>query len=145
MKAKRILLILLALFILSLAALLVVNLYHYSRDKSPYRTLFVPRLDIGVLKVTYLSADTTRMHEKMLIYNPLPFNLSVHSLLYKLSVSNMEVLKSTYANSFDLRRWDSTWIDMPLTIYNTNFTTIQDKAEQKGTERRKDRIHTNFS
>jgi LEA14-like dessication related protein len=145
MNAKRIVLILLAIFFLSIAAFFVVDLYHYAKDKSPYRTLFAPRLEIGVLEVTYLSIDTTKMHVKMLIYSPLPFNMAVDSLQYKISINDLEVLKSTYATSFDIRKWDSTLIDMPATIYNNNISTIEDKADKKGSDSLVYRIQTTFS
>src|SRR3954468_25002834 len=90
----------LALFI---ALLLVAGIFflidysHYQKDKSPYRTLFIPRMELALFEVTNMSADKADMVGKVLIHNPLPFNLRADSLKYKIFIDGVEVIKSTYA------------------------------------------------
>ncbi len=144
MKAKRILLVLLVLILLPIAVIFVLQFYHYSKSKSPYRTLLIPRLEIGVIEITYLSSDKINMHAKLFIHNPLFFNLTADSLQYKLFIGDVEVIKSTYRKSVTIRKWDSTWIELPVTINNdTLFSTLR-KADEQGKDSVVYRIQTTF-
>ena len=144
MKAKRIILILLALLLLPIAVFFALQFYHYSKNKSPYRTLLIPRLEIGVSEITYLSSDKISMHEKLLIHNPLPFNLTADSLQYKLFIGDVEVIKSTYTKSISIRKWNSTWIDLPITINNAKLLATLNKADAQGKDSVVYRIQTTF-
>jgi len=144
MKAKRIILILLALLLLPIAVFFTLQFYHYSKNKSPYRTLLIPRLEIGVSEITYLSSDKISMHEKLLIHNPLPFNLTADSLQYKLFIGDVEVIKSTYTKSISIRKWNSTWIDLPITINNAKLLATLNKADNQGKDSVVYRIQTTF-
>jgi len=144
MKAKRIILILLALLLLPIAVFFALQFYHYSKNKSPYRTLLIPRLEIGVSEITYLSSDKISMHEKLLIHNPLPFNLTADSLQYKLFIGDVEVIKSTYTKSISIRKWNSTWIDLPITINNAKLLATLNKADNQGKDSVVYRIQTTF-
>ncbi len=144
MKAFKITAIVLAIILLPIILFFAVDLYHYSKDKSPYRTLFIPRLELGVFEVIGLSADRTDMEGKMLIHSPLPFNLAADSLQYKLYISGVEVVKSTYAQSINIKKWDSTWIELPVTIYNDKLLTTLDNADKQGKDSVVYRIHTTF-
>ncbi len=144
MKAKWIVLGLLALLLLPIAAFFAVQFYHYSKNKSPYRTLLIPRLEIGVSEITYLSSDKISMHEKLRIHNPLPFNLTADSLQYKLFIGDVEVIKSTYTKSLTIRKWNSTWIDLPVTINNAKLLATLNKADAQGKDSVVYRIQTTF-
>ncbi len=144
MKAKRIILILLALLLLPIATFFALQFYHYSKNESPYRTLLIPRLEIGVSEITYLSSDKISMHEKLRIHNPLPFNLTADSLQYKLFIGDVEVIKSTYTKSISIRKWNSTWIDLPITINNAKLLATLNKADNQGKDSVVYRIQTTF-
>jgi LEA14-like dessication related protein len=72
------------------------------------------------------------MDEKLLIHNPLLFNFTADSLQYKLFIGDVEVIKSTYTKSLLIRKWNSTWIDLPVTINNEKLLATLDKADQQG-------------
>ncbi len=144
MKALKITLVILAIILLPIILFFGVDLYHYSKDKSPYRTLFIPRLEPSLFEVTDLSADKTDMLGKMLIHSPLPFNLAADSLQYKIYIGDAEVIKSTYSKSLDIKKWDSTWIELPVTIYNDKLLTTLDKADKEGKDSVVYRIQTTF-
>ncbi len=144
MKALRITLIILAIILVPLIVFFGVDFYHYSKDKSPYRTLFIPRLEVSLFEVTDLSADRTDMLGKMLIHSPLPFNLAADSLQYKIYISDVEVIKSTYTKSLNIKKWDSTWIELPVTIYQDKLLTTLDNADKEGKDSMVYRIQTTF-
>lgn len=145
MKKKHIVLIvILALIFVPLIVFIAVDLYHYSQDKSPYRTLIIPRLEAGVFEVTDLELDRTKLNSKMLIKSPLPFNLAADSLQYQIYISGKEVIKSTYAKGINIRRWDSTWINLPVTVYNEKLFAALDDADKLGKDSVVYRIKTTF-
>lgn len=91
-----------------------------------------------------MSADRTDMLGKMLIHSPLPFNLAADSLQYKIYISDVEVIKSTYTKSLNIKKWDSTWIELPVTIYNDKLLNTLDKADKEGKDSVVYRIQTTF-
>ncbi len=144
MKAKRIVLVLLAIILLPIAAFFAVQLYHYSKNKSPYRTLLTPRLEMGVMEITYLSSDKINMHAKLRIHNPLSFNLTADSLQYKLFIGETEVIKSTYKKSLTIQKWNSTWIDLPVTIDSDKLLATLSKADKQGKDSVVYRVQATF-
>lgn len=144
MKKKHIIFLILAILLLPLIGFIAVDLYHYSQDKSPYRTLLIPRLEAGVFEVTDLELHRTKLSSKMLIKSPLPFNLAADSLQYKIYISGVEVIKSSYAKSLNIRKWDSTWIDLPVTVYNEKLFAALDNADKLGKDSVVYRIQTTF-
>ncbi len=144
MKAKRIILVLLVLILLPIAIFFALQLYQYSRNKSPYRTLLIPRLEMGVTEISYLGSDKIIMHEKLLIHNPLPFNFIADSLQYKLFIGGVEVIKSTYAKSLSINKWASTWIDLPVTVNNDKLLGKLNQLEKQGKDSTIYSIQTTF-
>ena len=144
MKALKVSGIVLTIILLAFLLFFSIDLYHYEKDKSPYRTLFIPRLDLSMLEVTDLSAERTDMVCKMLIHSPLPFNLLADSLQYKIYIDNVEIIKSTYAKSINIKRWDSTWLNLPLIIYNNKLLTELNRVKKQGMDSVVYRIHTTF-
>jgi LEA14-like dessication related protein len=144
MKAKWIVLVLLALILLPIAVFFALQFYHYSKNESPYRTLLIPRLEIVVIEINDLSSDEISLHEKLLIHNPLPFNFTADSLQYKLFIGDVEVIKSTYTKSLIIRKWNSTWIDLPVTINNDKLLAALNKADKQGKDSVMYRIQTTF-
>ncbi len=145
MKKKYIvLLIILAVVLIPLIVFIAVDLKHYYADKSPYRTLFIPRLEAGVFEITDLELDRVKLNSKMLIKSPLPFNLAADSLQYQIFISGKEVIKSSYAKSLNIRKWDSTWIDLPVTVYNEKLFAALSEADKLGKDSVVYRIKTTF-
>lgn len=142
---RKIFLSLLGLLLILLAIFFLVDYGHYTKDPSPYRTLFIPRLELSLFEVTSLSADKTEMIGRVLIHNPLPFNLRADSLAYSVFISGVEVIKSTFPKSMDIKRWDSTWIELPVTIYNNKMTGVLKKAENEGKDSVVYRVETSFA
>lgn len=144
MKAKRIVLVLLALILLPIAVFFALQFYHYSKNESPYRTLLIPRLEIVIVEISNLGSDEITMDEKLLIHNPLPFNFTADSLQYKLFIGDVEVIKSTYIKSLLIRKWNSTWIDLPITINNDKLLATLSQADKLGKDSVLYRIQTTF-
>ena len=119
-------------FLLSLFVFFAIDYGHYLRDKSPYRTLFLPRLELSLLEIDALTADQTDMTARVLIHNPLPFDLRADSLHYSIYISGVEVVKSTCQRSLNIKRWDSTWVSLPVTAYHDKLFTVLDNAEKQG-------------
>jgi LEA14-like dessication related protein len=84
------------------------------------------------------------MHGKFRIHNPMPFNLTADSLQYKLFIGDVEVIKSTYTKSLSIRKWNNTWIDLPITINNDKLLSTLSKADKKGRDSVVYRIQSTF-
>jgi len=142
---RNIFLVVLATILLLLVAFFVVDYSHYAKDQSPYKTFIIPRLELSVFQITTLSADKADMVGRMLIHNPLPFNLRADSLQYQVYISGVEVIKSTYAKSIDIKRWDSSWVDLPVTAYNDQLVTVLKQAEKEGKDSVVYEVQANFA
>lgn len=118
--------------LLFLVVFFLIDYFHYLNDPSPYRTLFIPRMELSLFEVTELSADRTDMVAHVLIHNPLPFNLQADNLQYKVYIGGVEVVKSSYAKSLNIKHWDSTWIELPVTTYTDKLMTVLKRAENEG-------------
>lgn len=118
--------------LLALLVFFLIDYSHYAKDKSPYRTLFVPRLEVGAFRITNLTADRTDLTAAMLIHNPLPFNLRADSLQYQIYINGTQVIESSYGHSIDILKWDSTWINLPVTAYTDKLVTVLTSAENRG-------------
>ena len=129
---KKIVLLLLGLVFLGFLGLMAANWIHYTRDKSPHRTFLMPRVEMGVINLENITGDVTRMTTKLLLHNPLPTALRADSLEYQFYINNVEVMKSSYAKSILIPRWDSTWISLPVTVKKADLIKILDKEAARG-------------
>jgi len=141
---KIILLSFALLVILVITAFLTADYYHYSKNKSKYRTLFIPRLEVGLFEVTNMSADKTTMNGSLIIHNPLPLGINVDSLEYKIYISNVEVIKSTYAKPLLVPKWNDASITMPVTVFNDKLVNILKASENQNKDSVVYRIETSF-
>lgn len=141
---RKVALALLLAFVGFLVVFFAIDYSHYARDKSPYRTLFVPRLELATMRIDALTADRTDLTMHMLIHNPLPFNLRADSLQYRIYISGVEVIRSSYAQSLDILRWDSTGVSLPVTAYNDKLFTVLDNAEKEGKDSLEYRMEAYF-
>ena len=141
---RNIFLAILALFLLSIGVFFLIDYSHYAKDKSPYRTFIIPRLEVSLFQITTLSADKADMVGTMMIHNPLPFNLRADSLQYKIFIGGFEVIKSTYPKSLNIKRWDTTLIELPVTAYNDKLLTVLTQAEKEGKDSIVYEVQTSF-
>jgi LEA14-like dessication related protein len=131
-------------FLLLLGVFFAIDYSHYARDKSPYRTLFIPRLELALIDILSLTADRTDLTANVMIHNPLPFNLRADSLAYVVYIRGVEVMRSTYAKSLDIKRWDTTVIHLPVTAYNDKLLSTLTEADKEGLDSVEYEIKTNF-
>ncbi len=128
----KVLLGLLIAFLLFLGIFFAIDYSHYARDKSPYRTLFIPRLEVSLIEIKSLTADRADLEASMMIHSPLPFNLRADSLQYIVYIRGVEVMRSTYAKSLLIHRWDTSGIHLPVTAYNNKLFGVLTEAENEG-------------
>jgi|GEM_PF-543706 len=119
-------------FLLFIGIFFAIDYSHYARDKSPYRTLFIPRLELSVIQINSLTADATTLDAGILIHNPLPFNLRADSLRYEIYIRGVEVIKSSYPSSVLIKRWDTTALSFPVVAYNDKLLNVLSQAEKEG-------------
>ncbi len=143
-KGLIIALIVLAIIFVPIALFFAVDFYHYSKVKSPHSTLFIPWLETGLFDITSLTADRADIRAKMLIHSPLPFNIAADSMQFKIYVSGVEVIKNTFKTSINIKKWDSTWITLPVSIYQDKLFTILRKEDKRGKDSVVYRIQSTF-
>ncbi|HWB63536.1 MAG TPA: LEA type 2 family protein [Chitinophagales bacterium] len=130
--ARNILLAAGGLVLLACSIFLLVDYVHYARNKSPYKTFIKPRLELALLRITNLTHTRTDLMAHVLMHNPLPFNLRADSLQYKIFINGAEVIKSTYAKSINICRWDSTLFTLPAVTYTDKLVSVLTAAENRG-------------
>jgi LEA14-like dessication related protein len=131
-------------FLLLIGIFFAIDYSHYARDKSPYRTLFIPRLELALINILSLTADKTDLTANIMIHNPLPFNLRADSLQYIVYIRGVEVMRSTYAKSLNIRRWDTSEIHLPVTAYNDKLLTTLTEADKEGLDSVEYEVKTSF-
>jgi len=134
----------LIVFLFLIGIFFAIDYSHYARDKSPYRTLFIPRMELSLIDILTLTADKTDLTANVMIHNPLPFNLRADSLEYIVFIRGVEVIRSTYAKSLNIKRWDTTVIHLPVTAYNDKLLTVLTEADKEGLDSVEYEIKTNF-
>ncbi len=141
---RNIFLAIVVLLLVSLGVFFIIDYSHYAKDKSPYRTFIIPRLEVSLFQITALSADKADMVGTMMIHNPLPFNLRADSLEYKIFIGGVEVIKSTYPKSLNIKRWDTTLVELSVTAYNDKLLTVLKQAEDEGKDSVVYEVQTSF-
>lgn len=141
---KKILLILLLLFIAIIAAFFIWRYVGYVSDKDPDKTFLLPRLELSLVEVTSLTAEKTEMTAKMLIKNQMPFSFTADSLQYKIFIDNVEVVKTRYEKSITLKSNDSSWISIPLTVFNDDLVSVLKTNEEKKIDSVEYRLQASF-
>ena len=131
---KKIILILLFLFIVSIAAFFIWRLWSYIRDKDPDKTFLLPRLRLSELEITSLTPQKTEMMVKADIKNQLPLSFTLDSLQYRVFINGTEILKDNYKKSISLKRNASSLISMPVTIFNDSLSSVMKTNEQENVD-----------
>jgi len=142
---KKILLIILLLIVLLIAGLFIWRYVNYSRDPDPDKTFFLPRIGMSVIEVTSLTSEKTEMTVRVLIKNILPFNFTADSFQYELYINDAEIVKSTYAKSIFLDANDSSWIMLPVTVFNRQADSLIASNEVRRIDSAEYRMHASFN
>lgn len=141
---KRILLISLVLMIATIASFFVWQYVKYSRDTHPHKTFLLPRLELSIFEIISLNAEKIEMNAKILVKNQLPLSFTADSLEYSIYISDVEVIQDRYEKSFTLESNDSSWILLPLTIYNKDLKKILESNEKKNIDTVEYRVQASF-
>jgi LEA14-like dessication related protein len=126
---KKIILILLFLFITIIASFIIWRFWSYVSDKDPNKTFLLPQLELSELQITLLDSQKTEMVVKVDIKNQLPLSFTLDSLQYRISINGTEILKNSYKKSFTLKRNASSLISFPMTIFNDSVSSIMKPNE----------------
>jgi LEA14-like dessication related protein len=128
---KKILLTVLLLFIAAIATFFIWRYVGYEHDRDPNKTFLLPRVELSDIEITSLTAEKTEMTLRVLIKNQIPLSFTADSLQYKLFINNVEVVKDHYKDSIKIGSNDSSWITLPITIFNRDLVSVlgTDKRE----------------
>jgi LEA14-like dessication related protein len=128
---KKIILILLFLFIAIIASFFIWRYWNYVRDKDPNKTFLLPRLELSELDITSLTSQKTEMMVKVDIKNQLPLTFTVNSLQYRIFINDTEILKDHYKKSISLKSNASSQISLPITIFNDSISSVLKANERE--------------
>ncbi len=131
---KKIILILLFLFIAIFASFFIWRYWNYLRDKDPNKTFLMPRLELSELEITSLTSHKTEMMVKADIKNQLPLSFTIDSLQYKIFINDTEILKDHYKKSISLKRNASSLISLPITIFTDSLSSVFKANERKNAD-----------
>lgn len=129
------------IFLFSILALLILIggfflwlFIKYKSNNDPDKTFILPRLQMSEYLITGFTEDTARLQMKMLIKNEVPFAFRADSLVYKISIAGVEVMRSSYATNIKLKGNESSTIELPVTVLNATLKNILNKEENKGAD-----------
>ena len=131
---KKIILILLFLFIAIFASFFIWRYWNYLRDKDPNKTFLMPRLELSELEITSLTSHKTEMMVKADIKNQLPLSFTIDSLQYRIFINGSEILKDHYKKSISLKRNASSLISLPITIFTDSLSSVFKANERKNAD-----------
>ena len=141
---KKFLLLFFGLFLAIIAIFFTWRYIGYVRDKDANKTFLLPRLEFSMIEINSLTKEKTKMTSKLLIKNQLPFSFTIDSLQYGFFIEGNEVMKDTYKKSLVLKGNDSSWITMPVTIYNQELIAILKKSKEKKLDSVEYRMQASF-
>ena len=128
---KRILFLIVIAVILIPATFLLIRYIAYVKDTSPDKTFLTPQIDAAIVELTGISRQKVEMIVKLKINNPLPFTLTADSFSFRLSMDGQKIIYSTYTQSVSVKRNDSTWISLPLSVLRQDINAISSRADQQ--------------
>jgi len=131
---KKIILILVILFIAIIASFFIWLSWGYVRDKDPNKTFLLPRLELSQLNITSLTAEKTEMTVKVLIKNQIPLSFTADSLQYRIFINDREVMKDHYKKSITLKSNQTSRISLPITILNHDLISALKTNERENND-----------
>jgi len=141
---KKILLTILALIVLLIGGLFIWRYVNYKRDPDPYKTFLLPRVGMSVIEITSLTAEKTEMNVRVLIKNILPFNFTADSFQYQLYMNDAEIMKSRYGKTISLNANDSSWVMLPVTVFNGDADSLIHANEIRKIDSAEYRMYASF-
>jgi len=81
----------------------------------------------------------------VLIKNQLPFSLTADSFEYQLYINDAEVMKSRYKNRISLSANDSSWLKLPVTVFNHDLDSLIDANEARRIDSAEYRMYASFN
>jgi LEA14-like dessication related protein len=141
---KKILLTVLFLFIAAIAIFFIWRYVGYEHDRDPNKTFLLPRVELSDVEITSLTAEKTEMTLRMLIKNQIPLSFTADSVQYKLFINNVEVAKDHYRKSFTLGSNDSSWVSLPITIFNHDLVSVLDSDKRNEKDSVEYRLQVSF-
>jgi LEA14-like dessication related protein len=128
---KKIILILVIIFIAIIASFLIWRSRGYIHDKDPNKTFLLPRLELSQVDITSLSSEKTEMTVNVLIKNQIPLAFTADSLQYRIFINDREVMKDHYKKSITLKSNQISRISLPITIFNHDLISVLKANERK--------------
>jgi LEA14-like dessication related protein len=128
---RKIFLILLTLLLSLIFAFFIARYLGYLHDKDPNKTFLLPRIELSLFKITSLTADKTEMNVRMLIKNNMPLSFTADSIQYSIFINDAEIIKSSHKKSMVLKSMDSSWISLPISIFNHHLDSVLKVNERK--------------
>lgn len=128
---KKIILMLVILFIAIITSFLIWRSWGYVRDKDPNKTFLLPRLELSQVDITSLTSEKTEMTVKVLIKNQIPLSFTADSLQYRIFINDREVMKDHYKKSITLKSNDISRISLPITIFNHDLISVLKANERE--------------
>lgn len=141
---KKIILILVILFIAIIASVLIWRSWGYVRDKDPNKTFLLPRLELSQVDITSLTSEKTEMTVNVLIKNQIPLAFTADSLQYRIFINDREVMKDHYKKSITLKSNDISRISLPITIFNRDLISVLKANERENIDSVEYRFRVSF-
>ena len=141
---KKIILILVILFIAIIASVLIWRSWGYVRDKDPNKTFLLPRLELSQVDITSLTSEKTEMTINVLIKNQIPLSFTADSLQYRIFINDREVMKDHYKKSITLKSNDISRISLPITIFNRDLISVLKANERENIDSVEYRFRVSF-
>src|ERR1035437_3925667 len=141
---KKIILILVILFIAIIASVLIWRSWGYVRDKDPNKTFLLPRFELSQVDITSLTSEKTEMTINVLIKNQIPLSFTADSLQYRIFINDREVMKDHYKKSITLKSNDISRISLPITIFNRDLISVLKANERENIDSVEYRFRVSF-
>lgn len=104
----------------------------------------LPRVELSVVKITSLSADSTDILLNLRVKNDLPIRFIADSLVYDFFINDVEIVKGRDIHSIKLSRNDSSWISIPITILSEKLKDILKANKRNNADSVEYRLRTSF-
>ena len=141
---KKTLLAVLIIVLCVIAGLFTWKYIAYLNDPDPYKTFLLPKVGMSVIEISSLTSDKTEMKVNLFVKNNLPFSFKADSFEYQLYINDAEIIKSRHKKTIELEANDSSWISMPVTVFNHDIDSVITANEVRKNDSAEYRIRTSF-
>jgi LEA14-like dessication related protein len=145
---KGLIVFIIIILILSGIVLYIVLPGLLQKKKDPFATVIKPRIEAMNILIKELDKEKTTMDMKLLVDNPSPIGISLDSLSYQFYIGDTEVMESSYPKGIKMKGNDSTWITLPVTVFNKKLVKKLKGLEEKKIDsveyRMKSKVYANI-